>query len=307
MKRFTQFAWFVLGWNLLVILWGAFVRATGSGAGCGSHWPLCNGQVLPLEPRLETIIEFTHRITSGLALLFVLILVVWAYRAYPKGSIVRLGATLSILFEITEALVGALLVLFEWVAGNVSMGRVVSISVHLVNTFLLIACLAVTAWGASGGRRLRFRGRGLLLWALGVGAVAILILGVTGAITALGDTLFPVQSLAEGIKQDFSPTAHFLVQLRVWHPVVAIVTGFYLAFTSLLIAGFQPRSVIKQAVKALLIIFGLQFLAGITNLILLAPVWMQLIHLFIADMAWIAFIIFSATTLQDLESQPSGG
>ena len=139
MTRFTKFAWFVLLYNLFVILWGAFVRATGSGAGCGSHWTFFNGEVIPQAPVVETLIEFTHRISSGLALLLVLGMVVWAWRIFPKSHPVRFGAGISLLFEITEALVGALLVRFEWVADDVSMGRVVSISVHLLNTFLLVA------------------------------------------------------------------------------------------------------------------------------------------------------------------------
>ncbi len=47
---FSRYAWGVLLWNVLVALWGAYVRATGSGAGCGSHWPTCNGEILPRAP-----------------------------------------------------------------------------------------------------------------------------------------------------------------------------------------------------------------------------------------------------------------
>jgi heme A synthase len=94
-----------------VILWGAFVRATGSGAGCGSHWPLCNGELVPRAPQVETVIEFIHRATSGLAFLLVLGLFVLAWRVYPKGDLVRRAAALSFLFIVTEALVGAGLVL----------------------------------------------------------------------------------------------------------------------------------------------------------------------------------------------------
>ena len=83
---FAAYAWAVLGFNLLVILWGAFVRATGSGAGCGSHWPLCNGEVLPRAPALATLIEFSHRLTSGVALLLVIGLVVGAWRGFPRAT-----------------------------------------------------------------------------------------------------------------------------------------------------------------------------------------------------------------------------
>ena len=56
-----RFAWGLLAYNVAVILWGAVVRATSSGAGCGDHWPLCNGVVLQSNPRLATLIELAHR------------------------------------------------------------------------------------------------------------------------------------------------------------------------------------------------------------------------------------------------------
>ena len=151
LTNYAKYAWGVLAYNLLVILWGAYVRATGSGAGCGSHWLLCNGEVIPRAPGMETMIKLTHRLTSGLAFLLVLGMLVWALSAYSRGHSVRRGAWLSTFFILTEALVGAGLVLFEWVADDVSTGRVISMAVHLINTFLLLACLALTAWWASGG------------------------------------------------------------------------------------------------------------------------------------------------------------
>ena len=161
LNRFAKYAWGVLAFNMFVILWGAFVRASGSGAGCGSHWPLCNGVVIPPLPQLETIIEFTHRITSGVSLLLVVGLLVWAFRAYPRGHSVRLGAVLSMIFIVTEALIGAVLVLFSWVAKNESTGRVISVALHQTNTFLLLALLTLTAWWASGGTPMRLKGQGI--------------------------------------------------------------------------------------------------------------------------------------------------
>jgi heme A synthase len=93
--RFARYAWGVLAYNVAVALWGAFVRATGSGAGCGNHWPLCNGAVTPQTPAWATVIEFTHRATSGIDLLLVAVLAIWAFRAFPKQHPARLGAALS--------------------------------------------------------------------------------------------------------------------------------------------------------------------------------------------------------------------
>ena len=150
LNRFAKFAWFVVLYNILVILWGAFVRASFSGAGCGSHWPLCNGEIVPLNPSVERIIEFAHRASSGIALLLVVALIVWAFRAYPWG-LVRQGAVATGVFIITESLLGASLVLFGWVAFDRSVWRVYSMGLHLINTFLLLGAMTLSAWWASGG------------------------------------------------------------------------------------------------------------------------------------------------------------
>src|ERR671937_2450642 len=151
MRPFRRFAWGVLIYNVAVIAWGALVRATGSGAGCGQHWPMCNGQVVPISPAMETAIEFTHRATSGIALVLVAALVVCARRAFPRGHAARRAAGFSALFIVTEALLGAGLVLFGWVAKDASAGRGFAMALHLANTFLLLASLALTAGFSRSG------------------------------------------------------------------------------------------------------------------------------------------------------------
>ncbi len=297
MNRFSKFSWGVLVYNLAVILWGAYVRATGSGAGCGSHWPLCNGVVIPRSPQVETVVEFIHRLTSGLSLVLVLVLFIWAFRVAPKGHRVRLGGSLSLFFIITEALVGAGLVLFQWVAHDESLGRVLAIPVHLANTFLLLASLTLTAWWASGGRRLVLRGQGAALWGLAIGLLGVLVLGMSGAVTALGDTLYPAESLGSAISQDFSSAAPILIQLRVWHPVLAITVGFYLLFVGGLLAMFRPFPRVRRAALVLGVLFVSQLIAGLVNVLLLAPVWMQLVHLLLADLVWIALLLLTVELL----------
>jgi heme A synthase len=302
-SRFVKYAWGVLFYNILVILWGAYVRATGSGAGCGSHWPTCNGEVIPRAGEIETIIEFAHRLTSGLALLLVLALLIWARRAYPPGQRVRQAANWSMVFILSESLVGAGLVLFNWVATNISVARVIVMSIHLLNTHLLLASLVLTAWWASGQPGIRLKGQptSLKLW-LGLGLLAVLILSMAGAVTALGDTIFPNETLIEGFRQDLDPTSHFLIRLRVWHPVIAVATGLYLLYMSgRLSTAMQDRDVKRFAI-AQGVLFGIQLVAGMTNLLLLAPVWMQIVHLFLADLVWIALVLLAASVLRVKES-----
>ena len=300
LSRFSKFAWFVLFYNVLVVLWGAYVRASGSGAGCGAHWPLCNGEVVPMAPQLKTLVEFSHRISSGIALVLVVVMLVWAWRTYAKGSPVRLGAAFAMAFMITESLVGAMLVLFRWVALDQSVERVYSISVHLVNTFLLLGSLSLTAWWSSGGKPLRIRGQNKRTLVMFIAAfIGMMVIGVSGAITALGDTLFPAGTLTAGIQQDFEATAHFLVRLRVIHPLMAVTVGVFL----LAMAYFWPVPnddiPLHRLTTALVSLVLIQLAAGALNVILLAPAWMQLIHLLLADSVWIVLTLFAAQVLRE--------
>ena len=295
LTRFAKFAWFVLIWNVITALWGAFVRATGSGAGCGSHWPLCNGQVVPQAEQVATLVEFSHRIMSGLAMIGVLVLLIWAFRAYPKGHPVRYGAVASAVFIILEALVGAALVLFGWVVDDASKERALVVSIHLVNTFLLLASLAVVAWWASNKRPIALYAHQWLVWGLRAGLLLVLLIGVSGAITALGDTLFPVNSVAEGLQQDFDKTASFLVRLRFWHPILSILTGVYLLFLARLLNAEHADPTVTRLSRLVAIFVIAQLAVGFVNVMLLAPVWMQVVHLLMADLVWLSLVLLSAS------------
>jgi heme A synthase len=291
-RRFSRVACGVLAYNMLVVLWGAFVRATGSGAGCGDRWPLCNGVMVPRAPRIETIIEFTHRATSGLALVTVAALCVWAFRLFPRGHRARMWAALSVVVLFAEALLGAGLVLFQYVEHNASAGRTAYLSAHLVNTQILLAMLTLTAWfGADPVSRAWRRASWLVVAALPVS----LVVAVSGVIAALGDTLFPAASVASGMRQEFSQSASALLRLRVLHPVVAVVGGVIL----LAAAVMAMRSGRAPAVRMGAILAGLvlvQLAAGAINIVLLAPVWMQILHLLLANLLWIALVVMTLET-----------
>jgi heme A synthase len=299
LSRFAVYAWFVLAYNLAVVMWGAFVRATGSGAGCGSHWPLCNGIAVTHGEILAKIIELTHRLTSTLAGIFILGLVFWAFRAFPKKHAVRTGALLTTFFVLTEGAIGAGLVLFEKTAQDKSTARVVSLSVHLINTFLLVACIALTAWWASGGRRPDWKKAGNVRWFLIAGLLGTLVLGVSGAITALGDTLYPVTSLAEGLRADLSNAAPFIVQFRKYHPALAILVGAYLALYAIYRATLTTNPTTRRLAFSLSGLVIAQWTLGALDVYLLAPYWLQLLHLFLADLLWIAAVLLSADLLSN--------
>ncbi|HEY3352875.1 MAG TPA: COX15/CtaA family protein [Polyangia bacterium] len=285
-RRFATFAWLVLAYNLAVIAWGAYVRATGSGAGCGQHWPLCNGEVMPRTGSVALTIELTHRVSSGFVLVLAAALIAWAFKAAAKGHPVRRAAVGVGVLTVTEAVVGAGLVLLKLVGTDASMLRALSMAVHLTNTFLLVGALTLTAAWATWDARPRPRahlGLGLLIVS---GLEGVLVVGVSGAIAALGDTLFPAATLGAGLAQDFSATAHLLVRLRVLHPFIAVAVGLLL----LVIANVMPAAARREG-RLLLGLVLVQLGAGALSVALLAPVWLQLVHLLLADLVWIALVL----------------
>jgi heme A synthase len=301
LKFFAPFTWGVLGWNLIVILWGAYVRASGSGAGCGQHWPLCNGEFLPQAPDVKMTIEFTHRLLSGGALLLIATMVIWGFRITDKTHPVRKGLVAAGILIVTEALLGASLVLFELVEENSSFVRAFAVALHLANTFLLVGSLALTAYWASGGRGVQLKGQGLKIWLLAGGLLGMLVIGMSGAVTALGDTLFPVSSLAEGIAADINPNAHFLVRLRVYHPIIAVIIAVYSLYLVRMLFN-QNQGMARKFLVALVIVGITQLVIGLVNLLLLVPIPTQLLHLFSADMVWITYILTTAILLAKPET-----
>jgi heme A synthase len=295
---FQRYAWFVLVYNVAVILWGAYVRATGSGAGCGNNWPLCTGNVIPRSPRADTLIEFSHRAMSGLALILIFILVVWAFRRHAMRPLVRFGAAASMSLILIEALVGAGLVVFELVADNISYARAFVGALHLANTFLLLGALSLTAswstWSPERKPKLRSRKALVLLAAL----LGVILIGMSGAITALGDTLFPAETLASGISLDLDPTAHLLVRMRIFHPGIALGVSLFILWLLNAFASDDDsgRSVnLRWALSGVVVI---QLIAGPVNLFLLAPVWMQILHLLLANIVWIILVVYSDFALR---------
>jgi cytochrome c oxidase assembly protein subunit 15 len=297
MNSLARFAWTTLAWNVLVILWGAFVRATGSGAGCGAHWPLCNGEVVPRAPALETMVEFTHRLTSGVALVLVFALAVWVFRERPKGHSARWAVVASVVLILIEAAVGAALVLFGLVAENDSVARALFMAGHLANTFMLLAALTLTAhWCTTDAplRRDALRRDG---WVFGLTLILLVLVGKSGAVAALGDTLYPAQSLLAGLAQDLSPTASMLVRLRVLHPILAVAGALAVAFAAARVLQSSAGPSIRRWAWAAAVLALVQIGAGLLNLVLLAPVLMQIVHLLLADALWIALVLLAARAL----------
>lgn len=295
-RALGAFAWATLAYNVIVVLWGAYVRATGSGAGCGNHWPLCDGEVIPHTQHIQTLIEYTHRVTSGIALLAVMCLWIWTRLALPRRHPARYAGTAAALLIFTEAILGASLVLFEHVAQDNSIARTVSLSLHSANTMLLLAAILLTAfwiWKPSS-----------LIWSarcatrIGALLLTLLIAGITGAVTALGDTLFPGSSLTSSLAMDFSSNSHYLLRLRIVHPAMALVAAIFLTW-AITVVWRSPNKLLRRLAWMAGIALLLQLTLGALNIVLLAPIWLQIVHLLVADILWINVVLLLAESLTE--------
>jgi heme A synthase len=205
---------------------------------------------------------------------------------------------------VNEGAVGAALVLLEHVALDKSVARAGWVSLHLVNTFFLVAALTATAFWAGAPARPRLRGQGRAGALLGLGALGLLFTGVSGAVTALGDTLFAAPSLARGIADDFSPSAHFLQQLRVVHPLVAMLTAVFLLYARASIVEDRGPAAAHYGRLLAGLIVG-QLLLGLVNFALQAPVSLQIVHLLVADLVWVVFVLLAAAALAEGAAEPA--
>jgi len=292
MPQVARFAWTTLYWNVAVVLLGAYVRATGSGAGCGNRWPLCDGHLVGASNG-QTIVEFTHRITSVISLLMVAGLVIWCWRVTKKGDWARYSVVLAAALLANEALLGAALVLLKHVGNDQSAGRVLFLCLHFGNTLLLLATLSLTAnWLSNGSRSFTLIGKWRYVSSIGLGLVATMMTGITGAVTALGDTLFPSTSLASSLAQDFRSGTPALLRVRLLHPAVATIAACYVLWV--IWRSSTGRNRFSRSAIALIILLFVQVGIGMSNVLLLAPVWVQITHLFVADALWISLVLVSA-------------
>lgn len=294
-RRFRAFSVASLLYTFGVIVFGAWVRVTGSGAGCGQSWPSCHGTAIPRAPSTATLIEFTHRSTSGLCLVAVVVILILALRWFPKGHLARKWAALSVFFMITEALVGAGLVIFGLVEDNDSMARAASMTIHLVNTSLLTGAMVCTAYWGGRQRPQLAQLSTALRWTFGIGAAFLLITSMSGAVTALGDTLYPVDAASQPIMDRLQlrghEAAHFLVRLRVLHPVFALIAGLYVATIGAGLALRSESSTSKLWGNITAAFVVVQITLGFINIALSAPGWMQLTHLAVATGLWCSYVV----------------
>lgn len=312
--RFYHLAWGLLAYNVAVVLWGAVVRASGSGDGCADHWPSCGGQLVPTNVQhAKTWVEYGHRVSTALLLPLILWMLFWAFRDFSKGHPVRKSAVAILFFTLIEAWIGRFLVIHKLVAMDSSVQRVIWLALHLTNIFALLTALTLTAWWSWGGAILQVREHKKLAWLWAACLVSVLVLAVTGAMSALGDTLYPATSLAEGMRHDFAPNAVAILKLRPLHPLTAVFVSLFVAWTIASSRRLRSTLWVEKLSRPVTAILCAQFIFGIVNLLMMAPVWMQVTHLLLANLLWIGLVVLGASAVgaenplpETLEEKQSG-
>ena len=291
----------LMAYSLLVFLWGAWVRISGSGDGCGEHWPFCYGVLIPESQELKLLIENFHRISTKLYGLFVLTLMGLLFWKIPKGHASRRLIVWVFLFTLVEGLIGAVIVLKGLVASDQSLWRAVMICVHLANTFLLMSSIAF-CWYSLHFDKADFQWRKGLDSTLKTLASLLLAVGALGALAALSTTLFPSTSLIEGLAKDFSSSSHFLLRIRVFHPIL----GIGLFVWSLWIKLSQESAFSRLTSRWFKILFAANIYIGFFTLGLLSPTFLKLIHLLLAHLLWLCLVLLIAdrATRQTPAEQP---
>ena len=294
LSKFSKYSLYLLLLNLFVIAWGVFVRASDSGDGCGSHWPLCDGSKEPLNGWVSRLIEGFHRLSTSLDGILIIVLLIWAYRAYEKGSQVRKAAGVAFLFTLIEGFIGAVLVKDKLVTTNASVFRAEVMSFHVISTFFLVSSITLCAYLGTG-KTLRIKGQGAVGWMTGLGFLLVAIMGVSGAISALGHTLDPVKNV---LKAAANPHTFWMVRFQPYHPLLALAVGMMLLLIVGVVSNLRPSPRVKLTGALFLWIYGFELVLGFVNITLLAPIWMQMLHLATAEAVIISLAWFSAEVLQ---------
>lgn len=296
MSSFSKFAWGVLAYNLLAVAWGVYVRASKSGDGCGNHWPDCDGGSTPLHGDIARIVEASHRLSTGLVGVLVIALVIWARRNFPAGHLVRKFALAAFGLTLLEGLVGAALVKFQLVTDNATAQRAVVMCFHVISTFLLMGALCVTALSASGASQIRLKGQGPVGWPIAIAALGMCLLAVSGAISALGHTLKPVNDV---LGSALDPRTFWMVRLQPLHPLISVVVGLYITLSAGLITHLRPDPRVKLAAQVVVGLYGFQLAVGLFNIWTKAPIAVQMFHLAVADANWITLVCLAVYAFQE--------
>jgi heme a synthase len=232
-RSFTRLAWTAAAFTYLLIILGAIVRITGSGMGCGEHWPLCNGRLLP-PLDLPTLIEYTHRLVAAAVSVVVTALAAYAWwlrqeagsteqssngpiavqsdRPTVRPSVVSYVALALLVLQVALGAIAVRLELPPW-----------TVILHLGIAMLLLATLIVAARGSVRSPPSRAG-----LGALFLGFVTVLFGALTANLGAASACLgFP---LCNG---ELVPEGNYLQHVHWTHRLLAYALLGYVVWWAL--------------------------------------------------------------------------
>ncbi len=310
--KFHKAALWILGYSVLVIIFGAFVRASLSGDGCGVHWPDCYGSILPKGAPLQTYIELTHRTTSGFLIILSAALALASFRIFPKSSLFRKAGLLTLVSVLVSAAIGAALVLNRWVEFDRSMARAITMPLHLVNNYFLIGTLILLAMPGEVVNKIRFRKQGEVGGLVWGSLAAMFILGGTGALSAMGKTAFTnelsaAQGLSDRLQLHMAADAHPLLKGGISHPLIATGAFILILLTCRQLVKRRPSDEVGFWSNMTSGSMVFQMVLGLVNLAASAPVALQLFHLAAAVFTFGSFSMMSFHAFAVTDSEETVG
>jgi heme o synthase len=305
-SSFANYAWVVLAYNFLVVAWGVFLRASNFGDGCGTNWPFCGGEKNPAKGSLATLVESSHRLSTMLVGVLVIIMLVWSIRKFERGHLARRASWVVLGLTLFEGFIGRHLVVRELVTSNDTVERALWMCLHVTSTFGLLGAIAIAALSASHIRPLQFKKQGVAGWLLATGFIGTILLGVSGAISAFGHQVRPdVHGLSDRLK----PAAFWASKLAVAHPVGSASIGLFLLLMVGLVQHLRPDPFVRNAGKLVIGLLGVQMLVGLINIFYKAPIGLQMVHLVMADANWVSLVVLAVAALgvgiEPVESRPA--
>ena len=279
---------------VISILAGAVVRGTGSGDGCGASWPTCNGNIVPSSLDSSAIIEYTHRVFSGLLLLVTFLLFIYC-KKYSSNRLLQRCSGALLFFVFLEAIIGMVIVLQELVAYNTSLTRLIAVPIHLVNTFSLLALYIVLYSVLRNNiQQIKFIYNKRFLCS----CLIFLIVAGLGSITALADLLYPSESFIEGVQMDFSETSQLLTRLRILHPIGASILLLWMFSESSRL--FKEEGILfAKNLNRLSVIVSL---VGVLNVFVNINIFLSILHLLFADALWGVYIYCNTDKAYNLKN-----
>lgn len=288
MEKLRKFNLGLIYYSVFVIIWGAWVRISKSGDGCGEHWPLCHGEWVPSQKPIATWIEFSHRISTGIYGILILIFVIMAFKRHNRA--VKWGSLFVLFFTITESLIGAQLVLKGLVGSDASLARAYWMGVHQVNSMLLTGSLVLCYDFIRFPDLIGFRKSLLSISKYSGLCLFLIVVASAGALAALSGTLFPSTDLLLGFMKDFSQDSHIFVRLRASHPMLACSFALVIFYS----LGFQKErtELFKTRSRNFMALTALAVMIGFVTLLSLSPSALKMIHLGMAHILWMYFLLW---------------